>query len=85
MLHVGGGEVGRGGAVIEVLLHHCQGALLWKPAIQKLQWGRRRRTHPKVRREEGSRGRRHRSIVDDRGVTASKSGLADWMRRRKIA
>lgn len=35
-----GGCVGFGGwAVIEVLVHHCQEALLWKPAIQKLQWG----------------------------------------------
>lgn len=44
------GSRGVGGwMVIEVLVHRCQEALLWKPAIQKLQWGRKRQRHPKVR------------------------------------
>lgn len=47
--------------------------------------GRKQQTHPKVRIQPGGGGgRRHRSIVDDRGVIASKSGSALWVRRRKI-
>lgn len=46
---------------------------------------RKRQTHPKVRIQPGGGGgRRHRSIVDDRGVIVSKSGSAHWVRRRKI-
>lgn len=42
-----GGVVG--GAVIEVLVHHCQETLLWKPASRSCSGGEDGPTRPKVR------------------------------------